>query len=256
MTNLTPIVNAPNLYVNGLGLNIPSPNNLSVNIIQGACRDSTNVNDIVSNSSINISVTANGINGLDTGTLTTNTVYAVHIIGDSSNYHPAAALISLSPLFPTMPVGYDMYRRIGWITTETVSSVIQPKTMWQSGTGTSRTYYYNNPISVLSGGTATTFTNVSLANAVGLSTPNGAPNQEVYCNLTYTSASAANTVDFGLLFGGSNPIVSRSNGAASTVITPIWLNMRASGGTPFIAYRTTSASDSVTLTVCGFRDSL
>ena len=255
----TPIVNQPNLYINNL--NIVNFNSTSIAIKAGAARDSTNTNDIILPFDTTVSIVTNGANGLDVGTILTNTFYVVLVIGDSSNYHPVAGLLSLltysQPLIPTLPFGYDMYRRVGIILTQTVSSVIQPVTFLQMGMGSERTYYYNSAISVLSAGNATVFTPADLSAAVAIAyAGDGTNNAEAAFNLTYTSASAANQVDFGIASGSTAPIISRSNGAASTTVTPIWLPVRKSFGSqhPFISYRTTSASDSVSLSCAGFRD--
>lgn len=258
MTALVPIVNAPNLYVNGLSYAaniIGLGNGTSFTITPGAARDSTNTNDIISNNNITINTLVNGVNGLDTGTIATNSVYAVYIIGDSSDYHPTAGLVSLAPITtqfaPVMPSGYDLYRRIGVLLTNTTTgTTIVP--MFQLGSGSTRSYYLVATLPALTAGNATTFTPVTLQNIV----PSFTGNEEVYFNLTYTSASAANTVDFNAF--GTSPNVSRSNGAASTTITPIWLMLRDSSEPqyPTFNYRTTSASDSVTLTLAGFKDYL
>jgi hypothetical protein len=129
--------------------------------------------------------------------------------------------------------------------------------MWTMGTGETRTYYYDAATTaVLTAGAATSFTTVSLASVVPIANPQGVA--EGYFNLTYASASAANQVDFGIVSGATQAIVSVSNGAASTTISPIWLPIRLAGSPsiPSISYKTTSGSDAVTLSCTGFRDYL
>lgn len=59
-----------------------------------------------------ISLASSGANGLDTGTSSASTWYAVWVI---SNGTSTAGLLSLSATSPTMPAGYTYKARIGWI---------------------------------------------------------------------------------------------------------------------------------------------
>jgi hypothetical protein len=67
--------------------------------------------------SLSINTTTSGANGLDTGSLVASTWYSVWII-----YNPTttttAGLISTSSTSPTMPSGYTLKSRIGWIRTD------------------------------------------------------------------------------------------------------------------------------------------
>lgn len=56
-----------------------------------------------------------------------------------------------------------MYRRIGWVLTDSSANLLQ---FWQYGEGQERTYYYDVAISELSAGAATTFTAIDLATSV------------------------------------------------------------------------------------------
>jgi hypothetical protein len=249
-----PIVNASNLYINGFDYAAGSVGVSSGNLLtfgSGAARDTTNTNDIISNSNITINTSFKGVNGLDIGTLATDKVYALHIIGDSTGNNPVAALFSLSGTAPLLPSGYDIFRRIGVFCTTTVSSEIVFVQMFQLGTSINRVYYLVGTVPALTAGNATSFTAVQLQSII----PSFTSDREVYFNLTYASNSANNTVDFNVF--GTNPNVSYSNGAVSTTISPLWLSLRNSGGPiPTFRYRTTSASDSVTMTIAGFKDYL
>ena len=245
MTQLDPIVNQPNLYVQGLSIGQGSTTTWT--IFSGAARDSTNTNDLMLSNPVTLSSLTNGLNALDTGTIAPSTFYALFVIGDSSNKQPTGGLISLSATAPVLPFGYDMLRRVGWGYTTSGSLTTA---LWQTGAGSSRTYYYNTTFPVvLTAGVATTFTTVSTAGAVPIS--NQQSSAEGLFKLTYVSASAANTVDFGVP-GTPQPIFSVSNGAAATTISTIWLLTKSSS----IVYRTTSASDSVSMVCTGFRDYL
>jgi len=55
-----------------------------------------------------------GANGIDAGALAAETWYSIYAIGDSTGaITPDAGLLSTSPTAPTLPAGYDCFRRIG-----------------------------------------------------------------------------------------------------------------------------------------------
>lgn len=56
-----------------------------------------------------------GADGLDSGALAGSTWYAVFIIAGPGG---TAALASLSPTAPTLPAGYTVFTRVGWIRTD------------------------------------------------------------------------------------------------------------------------------------------
>lgn len=58
------------------------------------------------------SLSASGVNGLDTGASAANTWYSTWVI---SNGVGVAALLSLSSTSPTMPAGYTFKARTGWV---------------------------------------------------------------------------------------------------------------------------------------------
>lgn len=65
--------------------------------------------------SLSINSAGSGANGLDTGTLATNTWYSVWVI---YNGIAVAGLLSTSSTSPTMPGGYTHKARVGWIRTD------------------------------------------------------------------------------------------------------------------------------------------
>lgn len=254
-----PIVNQGNLYVDGL--QTIQSGDFTQRIFAGQARDSTNSNDIVVPNALQINIDTIGPNGLDQGILAPQTFYAVYVIGDSTGANPSAGLFSLNyKTSPLMPVGYDLFRRIGWMLT---TATIQVKTvrLWQMGTGKTRTYYYDaaNPI-VLTNGHATSPTAVSVASAFPIASTAAGANLsvEAYAIVTYTTASSANTVTFGASTNINGPTVVLSNGSVSTMIHPVWLPVRISGNPalPTFQYKTTSTSDSVSVAICAFRDYL
>ncbi len=65
------------------------------------------------NVNLSIAGTANGANGLDTGTLAANTWYSIWVVCNSTT-GTVAGILSLSAIAPTMPSGYTPKARVGW----------------------------------------------------------------------------------------------------------------------------------------------
>lgn len=196
----TPMVNLGSLYINGLIISVDATTPLSVIDVEvGQCRDSTNINDIVINPVYNLKtvpptltanyVTAsllfNGVGGLDSGTVAAYTMYAVYAIGSSTNQaylvnyspinqvppvelpysaYPGAALLSANFVQPTLPQGYDMFRRIGTVTTDINGHIIEFRQI--ANNDNSRTMFYSEVIQSVANGVAAGYTTVPL-NAVG-----------------------------------------------------------------------------------------
>ena len=70
---------------------------------------------VMSSVSLTINTASTGANGLDTGTLSISTWYAVWVIWNGTT---TAGLISLSATAPTLPSGYTHKARVGWIRTD------------------------------------------------------------------------------------------------------------------------------------------
>jgi hypothetical protein len=230
MTNIVvgyPMVNAGSLYLNGLNLSATSTTVLTVS--PGAARDNTNQDDIVLPAAATVTTTVSGIGGLDTGTIAATTFYAVYLIGSSLSANPEineatqvstmasgttilngtviaegtvaqptwsvqnnpqpGVMISLSATQPTLPEGYDMFRRIGFVKTDGASHFLP---FWQDGVNTStRTMWYDAPISVLTATASATFEAQSLAVAV----PVGVGQTRVILQADLDPNAAANFVE-------------------------------------------------------------
>ena len=199
----------PHLYVSGLQISPASTTLLS--IAPGAARDSNNAIDMVVGTQnyagntnpltqfqnyqpgLLINSTLNGVNGLDIGTIAASTNYAVFLIGDSRNYNTTAAMISLtSNAGPFMPPGYDSYRLIGFIETDSSSHFVYATHKPQNIAGL--LVYYSSPaISVLSGGNATTFTAIDLTTNSAIPTTT-LPNIITGLLVNFTPAAAGDYV--------------------------------------------------------------
>jgi hypothetical protein len=133
-----PILNAGNLYVQGLGLVYSSTTVLSLN--SGQARDSSNIDDIVLSSGVSINIGVSGANGLDFGTIAASSLYYVYVIGSSNNAVASAGLISLSSSAPTLPYNYDMFRRVGAVSIDSGSHI---RPFIQIGKGIAREMLYD-----------------------------------------------------------------------------------------------------------------
>lgn len=242
----SPIVNAGLLYVNGLGIAKTAAKIIS--LAAGAARDVTNTDDIVLNALVSINGANVGANGVDIAAIILNKFYAVYVIGDSTDKQPTAGLLSLNATTPSLPFGYDMYRRVGWVLTDGSANILQ---FWQYGTGQLRTYYYDVGISELSGGSNTgSFVNISLAASV----PPIAT--EVLCMLTFTPMGATDVAEF-LPFGSSAAagIVQFGCGVAAAQVGMVTVPCALNAGVPTILYQV-SGTDTLSVLTAGYKDTL
>lgn len=133
----------------------------------GQCEDSTDTERIKFTGTETFDITVSGVGGLDTGSETANTWYAVHVIADTNEVNASKVLLSLSSTAPTLPSGYDIFRRIGWLRNNASSDLYQKK---QESSGSSRIIRYQEDLSttleVLTGGGATVFTDIDLSEFV------------------------------------------------------------------------------------------
>jgi hypothetical protein len=263
-----PIYSLPHLYISGLSISVASTTLLAV--APGQARDANdNIDmpvgfpDLQGNTNpaiqfqgymppLFINSAINGANGLDAGTIAASTQYAIYLIGDSRGYNQVAAVLSLtSNPFPLLPFGYDSYRLLGFIETDGSSHFVyathEPQQM-----ASAVAYYLQPPVSVLSGGAATTFTGVDLNSAV----PSGTlPNVIVELLVTFIPAAVGDTV------------VIRPTGSAATTglvtITGLVAGIAQSQYIQVIAgvngsshasidYEVTSSSDAVSMSVVGW----
>ena len=228
------------------GLGTAWGSNTTLTIAIGTCRDSTNVFDISVTSPITITASGVGVNGLDTGTLAVSTWYYVYVISSQLSDKPTAGLVSVSAI-PTLPKGYNIYRRVGWAKTDGSAHFLL---FHQTG----RWYMWDASIAVLTGGSSATFAAQSLAAAV----PPAALKTSLIA--TYTPAVAANTFSIrptgSSVAAASAPVVGSGVVAAKAQVLPgIDVYPLLATGQPSIDYVVT-ASDALTLNVVGFEDQL
>lgn len=247
----SPIVNAGLLYVNGLQLtnNATTPNT-KLDIAAGAARNSSDVNDIV----LDASVTVNGllagvVNAVDVAALAASSFYYVYIIADSTKFKATGGLLSLSAT-PSLPVGYDMYRRIGYVLTDGSSHILK---FWQIGNANVRYMHYDTPIATPAITTsANTYQNQSLAAGV----PPMAC--EVILKVTFTAETLTDIVTL-VPYGSSasNGMVVWGTGVAGVQQFMAEVPCELNSGVPTISYKTTADTpEALSLLVSGYQDSL
>lgn len=199
-----------------------------------------------------VDITASGANGLDAGTEAANTWYAVHVIFDSSGTNSPAGLFSLSATSPTLPAGYDAFRRVGWVRNDSSSDL---RAFYQRGDGLDRTYNYDvdrSGLIALSAGTSTIYAAVDLSEWM--------PTTSQFCLLvvSFDAANAGDILDIRPTGSSvSNPVVFVQEGTVS--ISRNTSHVELITPSQSVDYRITlgggSAAD-VDLYVQGFRDSL
>ena len=261
-----PIVNLPiPLYISGLGVSVAS--NTVIALAPGQARDTFNQIDMPVGYAnyeggifpapsylncpqplfINSSVV--GINGLDSGTLAASSNYIVYLIADSRNYKPVAGLLSAySNPYPLLPAGYDSYRIIGFVSTDssihfTAASVLNAKN--------EKAFFLQPYVSVLSGGNATTFTAVNLSTPIPTTTD---PFVIAYLNIIFTPAAVGDVVQLrptgSTATTGLVTIVGVTAGVSQTECVQVMTGV--SGSVPEVDYKVTASGDSVSILVEGY----
>jgi len=125
--------------------------------------NSTGANLLTWVGELSAALTVSGKGGLDTGSEGASTWYAVHLIGDTTGVNATDVLLSLSETAPTLPSGYNVFRRVGWIRNDSSSNIQE---WFQYGKGRERRYWWKinkNSLKALNDGNATSWTAVSLA---------------------------------------------------------------------------------------------
>jgi hypothetical protein len=256
----------PHLYLTGLQISAASTTVVALS--PGAARDSTNSIDMVVGGQnyfginlppiqfINyqpgllINSAVNGANGLDTGTIAASTNYAIYLIGDSRNYNPVAAVLSLtSQLAPVLPAGYDSYRLVGFWSTDGSSHFVYSNTKPQN-IGDLLTYFNVPAVSVLTGGNATTFTAIDLTTNSAVHTTT-LPNVIVTLLITFTPAAAGDVVQFRPTGSAATGNIPTIIGLTAGIAQSEYIQMIAGIGAakPEIDYLVSVSGDAVSVSV-------
>lgn len=264
-----PIYLLPQLYIWGLNISVASTTVLG--IAPGMCRDSQDVIDIEVGYPNLQNVTApatlynnyipgllinsaiNGAGGLDSGSLGASLQYAIYLIADSRGYQPTAGIMTLtSNPYPLLPYGYDSHRLIGFIETDGSNHFVYATHKPQNMVNALQ-YINQPPISVLSGGNATSFTAIDLSASSAVPTTT-LPNIIVTLLVTFTPVAANDVVVFrptGQTSGAYWSITGVSAGIAQSQYLVVTAGVGSSK--PEIDYYVTSSSDAVSVSVVTWR---
>lgn len=224
-TGTTTGVVAPT-YIDGLAIVVTSITTMGWEVHDGGAAATTTGTLMAVSSTLIGDISTNGANGLDTGSAAASTIYLVFVIEDSTGVESQATLASLSSP-PLLPSGYDLYRRVG--------TVRMGATYLACQTMTDGMCRYNVLVQVVSGGTATAATEVSLATLVP------ATAREWYCwfylvttgNYTGMVGALANTTALQLTI---NTTQSTASGPVPIVTTQkTYYKVTNAGATAYIA---------------------
>ena len=253
-----PIVNAGDLYITGLRLanDSTTPDEI-VTIGIGQCRDSTNANDIVVDAAISASNVVSGAGGLDTGTVAASTLYYVHVIGDSTGYNSPTGLLSLSKTAPVIPGGYDMFRRVGAVSTDGTSD---NQKFQQTGNGHNRTTVYDSgTLGVTTTGlpipSSATTASQTLA-SIGVFTsliPQSAIELHIYASLVANAAGDSLMLAPYGFTAASTMFRTNASGTVEGHVMQVPCNINT---VQQAYYATSSATATVAFTLCGYVDEL
>lgn len=156
-----PITNLGNLYINGARLSYTSTTSFTVGT--GQVRDSTDTVDIIiggnqyssstdqggesgttnnTSTPVVVSQALSGAGGVDVGTVAASTFYYVYVIGDSRGFNSGSAVMSLAApsVGPSLPLGYDCYRYVGGVSTNSTPHI---RPFMQNGAQALRTIWYD-----------------------------------------------------------------------------------------------------------------
>ncbi len=199
--------------------------------------DSTHLEVIEWTGALALDITTSGAGGLDTGAEAASTWYYVFVIRDLSGALPVAALLSASSTDPTLPAGYDVFRRVGSARNDASSNLIP---FFACGTR-QRCYSYTDVYTgrqILVGGGAVALTVVSAAAFV--------PPTSRSVNLT---AEENNASRLGYIGDGGAVAIDAVNGAESLFGQPTDASQN-------LSYGHDGAGGSLDLYVRGYREDL
>lgn len=240
-----PVVNAAYLNVSNLELSVTDDENIA--IAAGRARNSSNENDIILTAAIAVNNLTSGINGLDTGSVAASKLYAIYLVGDSTQNNDPGAVMSLNMSSPLLPQGYDMYRLIGYARTDGSSDFLLG---YFSGSANERIFMYDAPIATaITAGAATTDTAVTLDTFVP---PVAGLPVFMFFDLTPAAASRILTLK---PFGAVGVPFSVTSQVTSVHMTGVALiQAQLDSGVPKIEYIwSAGGGDAVALNVAGYQ---
>lgn len=250
VSNYKPVARYNVDYINGYHpYNDTTSPTTVLNISTGSCYDSSTTFQMISTSVLTISTAIVGAGGLDTGTITASKLYYVYIIGDIYGLNPLSAMISLSSTGPTMPSGYNMYRKVDYVRINASSQFTLAR--WMGKGGSWRKMEYDGVIATaITAGAATTATAVSLAELV----PSDLLHVIADIKVIATPSAAGRIVSVRT-YGNTNSTNHQVYGQVATVVTAQnhLVPVASNSGAPSVEYLwSAGGGDAVALSVSGF----
>jgi hypothetical protein len=182
------------------GLQLSRVSASQVGIAPGVARCDDDTADIRVATALTVDITVSGAGGLDAGVESPDMWYSVWVISDANGAFPVAGLLSTSMPSPTLPVGYDHKRRVGWVRNDASSNLLH---LYQRGNGRTRRIHYDEArtvLNVLTGGSATAFTEVDLSDLV----PPGCDTAHLLCGFRAPPGIPIGTGSLELRPNGAN----------------------------------------------------
>lgn len=235
-------------YANGLQISNDgtTPDEI-IDISTGSILDSTGNYQIITTEVLSPVITDSGLNGLDTGTVAANTLYAVHLVADPVTQQATGAMFSLSATAPLLPFGYSAFALIGYVATDATSDILLG--YWTAGNSSRRTFVYDAPqATAITAGAATTYTAVTLTAFVPAvaNTP-----VSIAYDMTPSAASRIMSLTPFAGTGDAVSITSQVTGVHVTGNASVFATLDS--GAPKIKYKwSAGGGDAVALNVAGY----
>jgi len=220
----------------------------TVKIEPGVCVDEDNTLFFRSNNDITVDITVSGANGLDTGSETSDTWYAVYVIADSTGQSAIAGLFSLSATAPTLPTGYNKFRRIGWIRNDAASNILKFSVRGDSNDRMVSYDVERSTVNILTGGNATTYADVNASAFIPPTSRVGV------LHMHFDPQSASNTLQ--IREDGStitNSLYHFAAGGAQVFRIHVEIPVSSS---QIFEYKVTNTNDTFDVHILGYRETL
>lgn len=183
-------------------------------------------------------------------------MYGVYALGDSLNANIGSAILSASQVAPLIPYGYDMFRLIGYATTDVSGNLLLG--YWSAGNDNTRSFTYDAfQATAVTAGDSTSYANVDLTKYVPL-----VNNLSVSVYTNYAANAAADTLSLQAGNATGAQVIITAPVVAGTAHTTTLSNVLAQTvvlstiPSPVINYKVSSGSDAVAIDVAGYRVSL
>jgi hypothetical protein len=187
-----------------------------------------------------------GIDGIDTGALANATLYSLYVVGDSTDNNASGVVLSASASAPLMPVGYDMFRKIGYLRTDGSAHFLAG---YWSGSANERTFVYDVPIATaVTAGASATYAAVTLTTFVP-----AIQNLLAKIELNWTANAAGDTLalqPFSAV-GDTLKYIAGVAGASAHTLVREYVQAQLDSGAPKINYKVSAGT--VAINVAGYQ---